>query len=75
MKTATFQIPDKEYGLFLVMAEKLGAIIQHDTTKNQEQEEKRVYEWAKNFTSDTNFGDVVEWQRKERKDRVLPFRD
>jgi hypothetical protein len=75
MKTATFQIPDQEYGLFLVMAEKFGAIFQQDIIKNQENEDKEKDEWALNYNSDTFFGDVVEWQRKERKDRVLPYRD
>lgn len=75
MKTATFQIPDQEYGLFLAMAEKFGAIFQQDIIKNQEKEDKEKDEWALNYNSETFFGDVVEWQRKERKDRVLPFRD
>ena len=75
MKTATFQIPDQEYGLFLAMAEKFGAIFQQDIIKNQEKEDKEKDEWALNYNSETFFGDVMEWQRKERKDRVLPFRD
>ena len=75
MKTATFQIPDQEYGLFLVMAEKFGAIFQQDIVKSQEKEDKEKDEWALNYNSETFFGDVMEWQRKERKDRVLPFRD
>jgi hypothetical protein len=75
MKTATFQIPDQEYGLFLAMAEKFGAIFQQDIVKNQEKEDKEKDEWALNYNSETFFGDVVEWQRKERKDRVLPYRD
>ena len=75
MKTATFQIPDQEYGLFLVMAEKFGAIFQKDIIKNQEEEDKEKDEWALNYNSGTFFGDVVEWQRKERKDHVLPYRD
>ena len=75
MKTATFQIPDQEYGLFLVMAEKFGAIFQQNTVTNTEKEDTDKDEWALNYNSETFFGDVVEWQRKERKDRVLPFRD
>ena len=75
MKTATFQIPDQEYGLFLVMAEKFGAIFQQNTVTNIEKEDTDKDEWALNYNSETFFGDVVEWQRKERKDRVLPFRD
>jgi hypothetical protein len=63
MKTATFQIPDKEYNLFLIVAEKFGAIIQHDAIKNQEKEDIEMYEWARNYKSDTSFeneNDVAE---------------
>ena len=75
MKIATFQIPDKEYGLFLAMAEKLGAVFQQDVEQKEFVDDKEKDEWARNYKSETFFGDVMEWQRKERKDRILPFRD
>jgi hypothetical protein len=59
MKTATFQIPDREYGLFLIMAEKFGAIVQkNDFSDNEEKEE-----WARNYYSETSYeneNDVAE---------------
>lgn len=56
MRTATFQIPDREYGLFLVMAEKFGAIVQNDNNNDQD---KEMYEWARNYKSDTLFEDDI----------------
>ena len=75
MKTATFNIEDKDYSLFLMMAEKFGATFQREMPEKEYVEDKKMYEWAMNFVSDTDFGDVMEWQKNERKERKLPFRD
>jgi hypothetical protein len=75
MKTATFNIEDKDYPLFLIMAEKFGATFQREILEKEYMDEKKMYEWAMNFTSDTDFGDVMEWQKNQRKERKLPFRD
>ena len=53
MKTATFQIPDREYSLFLVVAEKFGAIFQQDETSKKSLDNKEMEEWARNYTSET----------------------
>jgi hypothetical protein len=53
MKTATFQIPDREYSLFLVVAKKFGAIFQQDETSKEFLDNKEMEEWARNYTSET----------------------
>ena len=58
-----------------MMAEKFGATFQREMPEKEYVEDKKMYEWAMNFVSDTDFGDVMEWQKNERKERKLPFRD
>ena len=73
MKTATFQIPDKEYGLFLAMAEKLGAVFQQEVEHKEFLDDKEKDEWARNYKSETFFendtterlGRRVSGQRKQ----------
>ncbi len=59
MKTATFQIPDKEYGLFLIIAEKFGAIFQQEESQKEFLDDKKKEEWARNYESETFLGNDI----------------
>jgi len=59
MKTATFQIPDQEYGLFLIIAEKFGAIFQQNESQKEFLDDKEMEEWARNYKSETFFGNDI----------------
>jgi hypothetical protein len=55
MKTATFSIEDKDYSLFLMMAERFGATFQREIPRKEYVEDKEKEEWARNYKSDTLF--------------------
>jgi hypothetical protein len=75
MKTATFQIPDRDFSLFLLLAEKFGAKLEHTSNTENNAEYNRITEIIKKGGDFSYLGDILEWQKEQRKDRKLPFRD
>lgn len=77
MQRITFEIEqNSDIELLLLLAQRIGIkIIPHiPPITDQEERQKHLSIIAKGADM-ANFGDPVEWQREQRTDRVLPYRD
>ncbi|WKN44267.1 hypothetical protein [Tunicatimonas pelagia] len=78
MKTLTLH-SDNEDNLRLIreVAEKIGVQVEEESgeTQNKESVADVLREWHQNGGLQTTIEDPVGWQRAQRKDRKLPFRD
>jgi len=59
----------------IALAKKLNVIVEEKSTETEVLSREALKQRILNFkaTSESSFGDPVEWQRTQRKDRDLPF--
>jgi hypothetical protein len=71
----SLKVEDKDMPKVIDFTQRLGIEIVGKTIPDIKNE-AAMREWAMNYFSDNpSFGDASEWQREERKDRKLPYRD
>ena len=80
MTKVVLEIPNpQDLQLLLAFAKRLQVtVIQISTSKENTSEEKSSVYWLEQLAAINSFEaieDPVAWQREQRKERVLPFRD
>lgn len=72
----TIDISDKDYNLFVSFADRLGATIYDDKNLRDKQlRENQITNTIKKGGDFSYLGDIIEWQKEQRKERDLPFKD
>ena len=71
----SLEVEEIDVPLVISFAKRLGIKISKNTNLSFENDDEKM-KWAMNyFSEDNSFGDALEWQKNERKERKLPFRD
>ena len=72
----TIDIADKDYNFFVTLFDRMGASFQHDmNTEERQLREDKITNTIKRGGDFSYLGDIMEWQKEQRKERDLPFRD
>ena len=72
----TIDIADKDYNFFVALFDRMGASFQHDmNTEERQLREDKITNTIKRGGDFSYLGDIMEWQKEQRKERDLPFRD
>ena len=71
----SLEVEEMDVPLVINFAKRLGIKISRNADLNFENDDEKM-KWAMNYFSDNpSFDNVLEWQKNERKERKLPFRD
>ncbi len=81
MKEITLKIKESYYALFVQFLRSLtyveiekSDVLTVPSQEQQPDERQKMIDYILNYQNDKpSFGDAVEWQRRERADRELPF--